>query len=75
MEAKARGRLRSALDAAQTGIEYGRTSKALAVPHQGGLTTPGGDAALRAAKPQAQRFGLTDVVPCRGTDRNRAARF
>ena len=63
-------RLRSALDAAQTRHRvWEEQSKALAVlrTKAEGLRRQAGDAALRAAGLK-QRFGLTDAVPCRGTD-------
>ncbi len=63
-------RLRSVLDAAQIRHRVGEEqSKALAVlrTKAEGLRRQAGDAALRAAGLK-QRFGLTDAVPCRGTD-------
>ena len=63
-------RLRSALDAAQTRHRvWEAQSKALAVlrTKAEGLRRQAGDAALRAAGLK-QRFGLSDAVPCRGTD-------
>jgi exonuclease SbcC len=58
------------LDAAETKHRvWGEQSRALAVlrTRAEGLRRQAGDAALRAAGLK-QRFGLTDAVPCRGTD-------
>jgi exonuclease SbcC len=63
-------RLRKALDAAQIGHQaWEARSKALAVlrTKAEGLRWQAGDAALRAAGLK-QRFGLSDTVPCRGTE-------
>ena len=63
-------RLRHAFDAAQTrDRSREERSKALAVlrTRAEGLRRQAGDAALRAAGLK-QRFGLTDAVPCRGTE-------
>ena len=62
--------MRRALDAAQTrDRSREERSKALAVlrTRAEGLRRQAGDAALRAAGLK-QRFGLTDAVPCRGTE-------
>ena len=66
----AEARLRSALEAAQAKHQAREEqSRALAVlrTEADGLRRQAGDAALRAAGLK-QRFGLTDVVPCRGTE-------
>ncbi|HTO44828.1 MAG TPA: DNA repair protein, partial [Burkholderiales bacterium] len=63
-------RLRAALEAAQAKHEAREEqSRALAVlrTEAEGLRRQAGDAALRAAGLR-QRFGLTDAVPCRGTE-------
>jgi exonuclease SbcC len=67
---EAEARLRNALDAAQARHRvWEEQSKALAVlrARAEGLRRQAGDAALRAAGLR-QRFGLTDAVPCRGTE-------
>jgi exonuclease SbcC len=63
-------RLRHALDAAQTrdrSREERRKALAVLRTRAEGLRRQAGDAALRAAGLK-QRFGLTDAVPCRGTE-------
>jgi len=67
---EAEGRLRAALEAAQAKHQAREErSRALAVlrTEADGLRRQTGDAALRAAGLR-QRFGLTDAVPCRGTE-------
>jgi exonuclease SbcC len=67
---EAEERLRAALEAAQAKHQAREEqSRALAVlrTEVDGLRRQAGDAALRAAGLK-QRFGLTDAVPCRGTE-------
>jgi DNA repair protein SbcC/Rad50 len=68
--AEAESELRKGLDAAQTGHQaWEARTRALAVlrTKAEGLRRQAGDAALRAAGLK-QRFGLSDAVPCRGTE-------